>query len=114
VFFISRTPYASHLKFSCPNARKSDKATRGTWYVKRWTDVYLKTARERLQGQISGFELSIEDAYTMQLMCAYEVCAPRVCVPIYHFLNFIKTVAIGYSKFCELFTVEEWEGFDYA
>lgn len=32
----------------------------------------------------------------MQQMCAYE------------------TVAIGYSKFCELFTEEEWEGFNYA
>lgn len=25
-----------------------------------------------------------------------------------------KTVALGYSKFCELFTEEEWEGFNYA
>jgi hypothetical protein len=23
-------------------------------------------------------------------------------------------VALGYSKFCELFTEEEWEGFNYA
>jgi hypothetical protein len=30
------------------------------------------------------------------------------------FLNFPQTVAIGYSKFCELFTREEWEGFNYA
>ncbi|EEB99540.1 hypothetical protein MPER_00767 [Moniliophthora perniciosa FA553] len=32
----------------------------------------------------------------MQQLCAYE------------------TVAIGYSKFCELFTEDEWKGFDYA
>ena len=32
----------------------------------------------------------------MQQMCPYE------------------TVALGYSKFCELFTEEEWEGFNYA
>lgn len=25
-----------------------------------------------------------------------------------------KTVAIGYSKFCELFTEDEWKGFNYA
>lgn len=25
-----------------------------------------------------------------------------------------QTVALGYSKFCELFTEEEWEGFEYA
>ena len=32
----------------------------------------------------------------MQQLCAYE------------------TVALGYSKFCELFTEEEWRGFDYS
>jgi len=26
----------------------------------------------------------------------------------------LQTVALGYSKFCELFTEEEWEGFDYG
>jgi hypothetical protein len=25
-----------------------------------------------------------------------------------------ETVALGYSKFCELFTEKEWEGFDYS
>ena len=25
----------------------------------------------------------------------------------------LKTVALGYSKFCELFTEDEWEGFNY-
>ena len=26
----------------------------------------------------------------------------------------LQTVALGYSKFCELFTEDEWEGFNYA
>lgn len=26
----------------------------------------------------------------------------------------VQTVALGYSKFCELFTEEEWDGFDYS
>lgn len=50
----------------------------------------------RLQTYIDGFELNMEDVYAMQEMCAYE------------------TVALGYSKFCELFTEKEWEGFDYS
>jgi len=25
-----------------------------------------------------------------------------------------QTVALGYSKFCELFTQDEWEGFEYS
>lgn len=29
-------------------------------------------------------------------------------------MNGLKTVALGYSKFCELFTEDEWEGFNYA
>ncbi|KAK2460651.1 hypothetical protein APHAL10511_007121 [Amanita phalloides] len=81
---------------TCPNAKDYKKAMRGVWYVRRWADKYLKSARKRLQSELRGVELSIEDVFTMQLMCAYE------------------TVAIGYSKFCEMFTVEEWEGFDYA
>ncbi|KAG5640451.1 hypothetical protein DXG03_008594 [Asterophora parasitica] len=81
---------------TCPNARIRTKSDRGIYYVKRWAAIYLKKARARLQPQLKGYELTIEDVYIMQQMCAYE------------------TVAIGYSKFCELFTEEEWEGFNYA
>ncbi|KAG6866431.1 hypothetical protein C0993_007537, partial [Termitomyces sp. T159_Od127] len=69
---------------------------RGVWYVKRWAAIYPKEALARLQPYIRGYKLSIENVYVMQQMCAYE------------------TVALGYSKFCELFTEEEWEGFNYA
>ncbi|KAF8061714.1 histidine phosphatase superfamily [Lyophyllum atratum] len=81
---------------TCPNARVARRADRGVWYVKRWAAIYLKDAHARLRKQLKGYQLTIEDAYVMQQMCAYE------------------TVAIGYSKFCELFTEEEWEGFNYA
>lgn len=81
---------------TCPNANVSAKSERGTAYLRKWTSIYLRTARDRLQAQLKGFELSFEDVYTLQQLCAYE------------------TVALGYSKFCELFTEEEWEGFQYA
>jgi len=64
--------------------------------VERWAAIYLKDAVARLQAQIPGLTLTTEDVYTMQQLCPYE------------------TVALGYSKFCELFTEKEWEGFDYA
>ncbi|KIY71949.1 phosphoglycerate mutase-like protein [Cylindrobasidium torrendii FP15055 ss-10] len=80
---------------TCPNA-KEDVADRGKWYVAKWAEVYLKDANERLRKQIKGYELTIEDTYVLQQLCAYE------------------TVALGYSKFCGLFTEEEWDGFDYA
>ncbi|THU80110.1 phosphoglycerate mutase-like protein [Dendrothele bispora CBS 962.96] len=81
---------------TCPNARRMPFRARADWYVERWAEIYLKDANARIQAQISGYNLTIEDTYVMQQMCAYE------------------TVALGYSKFCELFTEEEWDGFDYA
>lgn len=81
---------------TCHNANINEKGDRGVWYTERWADIYLQNTRKRLAKEIKGYDLTIEDVYTMQQLCAYE------------------TVAIGYSKFCELFTEEEWEGFDYA
>lgn len=92
----SAPSWSDCLELRCPNARVPERGDRGVWYVKRWAAIYLKKALARLQPNLKGYELSIEDVYIMQQMCAYE------------------TVAIGYSKFCELFTEEEWEGFNYA
>ncbi|KAH9483581.1 3-phytase A [Psilocybe cubensis] len=81
---------------TCPNAKIIHKSERGQWYIKRWANIYLKEAQKRLQKQLHGIDLTIEETYMMQQLCPYE------------------TVALGYSKFCELFTEEEWEGFNYA
>ncbi|KDR81978.1 hypothetical protein GALMADRAFT_240377 [Galerina marginata CBS 339.88] len=81
---------------TCPNAKITSKAERGNWYTESWAKIYLKDARKRLQKHLHGLDLSIEDTFIMQQLCPYE------------------TVALGYSKFCELFTEEEWEGFNYA
>ncbi|KAF9480866.1 phosphoglycerate mutase-like protein [Pholiota conissans] len=81
---------------TCPNANLKTKSDRGLWYISRWAEIYLKDAQKRLQKDMHGMELSIQDVYIMQQLCPYE------------------TVALGYSKFCELFTEEEWDGFNYA
>ncbi|KAJ3742522.1 phosphoglycerate mutase-like protein [Lentinula detonsa] len=81
---------------TCHNARYRPISDRGTWYVERWAERYLNETRERIQGMLEGYEVSVEDVYTMQQMCAYE------------------TVSLGFSKFCTLFTQTEWEGFDYS
>ncbi|KAJ3564373.1 hypothetical protein NP233_g8339 [Leucocoprinus birnbaumii] len=83
-------------KLTCSNCKNKDKQGRSKWYSSRWKNIYLQNARERLAKDIPGFDLTIKDVYNMQEMCAYE------------------TVGLGYSKFCELFTEDEWEGFDYA
>ncbi|KAH7929307.1 phosphoglycerate mutase-like protein [Leucogyrophana mollusca] len=62
----------------------------------KWENIYLQSALKRLQPMIQGYNLSITDLFEMQQTCAYE------------------TVALGYSMFCDLFTEEEWNGFEYA
>lgn len=50
-------------------------------------------------------------------LCAYEVrTGGRVAARWYQadHVERPQTVALGYSKFCELFTEEEWKGFNYA
>jgi hypothetical protein len=79
-----------------------------------WENVFLKEAVERLQRAVNGYTLSTRDVkdfmevrlvlsdwrlkYVLTLsiqMCAYE------------------TVSVGYSAFCDLFTEDEWRGFQY-
>ncbi|KAH7889210.1 histidine phosphatase superfamily [Phlebopus sp. FC_14] len=81
---------------TCSNSDDPTKGYRGTPLANDWKAIYLKKALRRLQKHITGMELTIDDVYAMQEMCGYE------------------TVALGFSKFCELFTEKEWEGFDYA
>lgn len=58
---------------------------------------YLQPATTRLSTYLpEGFGLSINDTYGIQEICAYEVAA------------------FGTSDFCSLFTLSEWEGFEYS
>ncbi|OAP61598.1 hypothetical protein AYL99_03801 [Fonsecaea erecta] len=57
--------------------------------------LYLSDAQSRLSQYIpSGFNLTINDTYAMQVICAYE------------------TNYLGRSDFCTLFTEDEWSGFE--
>ncbi|KAI4250514.1 MAG: hypothetical protein L6R40_000113 [Gallowayella cf. fulva] len=61
-----------------------------------WEKIYLQDATRRLQALSPSFKLTVSDVYDMQTLCPYE------------------TVAFGYSAFCNLFTYEEWQGFEYS
>ncbi|KAH8180149.1 histidine phosphatase superfamily (branch 2) domain-containing protein [Sarocladium implicatum] len=78
---------------NCPNAwnRSSNSDA-----LEKWTGIYLKDAQARFQDMTEGLDWRIEDVYAAQTMCPYE------------------TVAYGYSRFCELFTYEEWRDFGYS
>ena len=61
-----------------------------------WKEIYLADAVGRLNAMTTGYTWTAKDAWNAQSLCAYE------------------TVALGYSEFCDLFTVEEWLGFEYS
>ncbi|KAK3336161.1 histidine phosphatase superfamily [Cercophora scortea] len=78
---------------NCPNGRK---VNGGSVAATSWIENYLQNATDRLSKRVSGYNWTIEDTYAAQTMCPYE------------------TVAYGYSRFCDLFTYEEWVGFGYS
>lgn len=79
--------------YTCPN---NYNATQHPLQVsQRLISEYLVNATERLNSQINGVELTTLDLYDMQSLCAYE------------------TNTLGYSKFCSLFSQEEWEWYGY-
>ncbi|GAA5820941.1 hypothetical protein JCM11251_001886 [Rhodosporidiobolus azoricus] len=79
---------------TCDNANRQD-MTHGPKKMAEWAGIYLADALERLKPQVEGVELVTKDLVNMQLMCAYEL------------------VALGGSSFCDLFTEDEWQGFEY-
>ena len=53
--------------------------------MEEWADIYLKDARARLAAQFHGYDLTIEDTYVLQQMCAYEVGASVFLNSTIHF-----------------------------
>lgn len=68
----------------------------GTNQTAKWVNIYLQPALKRIQKNVKGLNFTVADIYAMQNLCAYE------------------EVALGYSAFCDVFTEEEWKGFEYA
>ncbi|EIW64306.1 phosphoglycerate mutase-like protein [Trametes versicolor FP-101664 SS1] len=80
---------------ACPNANNAVEDI-GFDAAANWTEIYLKKTVPRLQKHLKGVTLDVNDVQAMQDLCAYE------------------TVALGFSTFCDLFTEEEWKGYEYA
>ncbi|KAM0564302.1 hypothetical protein ACHAPJ_000512 [Fusarium lateritium] len=77
---------------NCPNSAKADYVTP----VAEWYEKYLQDATDRFNNVTEGFKWTPADVWAAQNMCPYE------------------TVAYGFSRFCDLFTYEEWEHFGYS
>lgn len=81
---------------NCPNSSKRLSYTADE-AVDRWKRVYLADATRRFQQLVRGnYTWTVDDSYNMQQLCPYE------------------TVALGFSRFCQLFTYDEWKGLEYS
>lgn len=61
-----------------------------------WENVYLADATKRFRALSGDYNWTVADSYNAQTLCPYE------------------TIAYGYSNWCDLFTYEEWQGFEYS
>ncbi|ATY58268.1 Histidine phosphatase clade-2 [Cordyceps militaris] len=80
---------------SCTNSNNKDNGNLATTHQERYQKIYTRPAIKRFGGYApSGFNFTSNDIYAMQMTCAYE----------YGY--------IGQSDFCQLFTANEWAGFE--
>ena len=80
---------------SCFNDNQPLLGYLGDYDLYTYIPLYLSNTTARLQQYVpQGFVLNNNDTYAMQSICAYEVGY------------------IGMSDFCNLFTEEEWQGFE--
>lgn len=78
------------------NNSNSIQSTGGSNASAIWINKYLSDATSRLSKMSGGYNWTVADAYNAQTLCPYE------------------TVAFGYSQWCDLFTYQEWQGFEYS
>ena len=81
--------------FQCNNSNNY-LSSGGTNASIAWENIYLQNATSRLNALAGGYNWTVADTYNAQTLCPYE------------------TVAFGYSAFCDLFTFQEWQGFEYT
>lgn len=80
---------------SCKNDNSVPVEDIGDLILLNYLPIYLTNATQRLKQYVpSDFDLTINDTYAMQSICAYE------------------SGFIGSSDFCGLFTADEWSGFE--
>lgn len=81
--------------YAC-NDSSLNASTTGTAAQTQWYRTYLQNATARFQYMSSNFTWTPDVVYAVQGLCPYE------------------TVSLGYSSFCELFSYQEWQDYEYA
>ena len=80
----------------CSNANVATRGGTGTTASNDWFQYAFNDTIARFNSQSTGINFTWVDIESMLQLRAYE------------------TNALGYSKFCELFTIEEFENFEYS
>ena len=81
--------------FQCNNSNNY-RSTGGNNASLVWENIYLANATKRFRALSGNYNWTVADSYNAQTLCPYE------------------TVAYGYSNWCDLFTYDEWLGFEYS
>lgn len=68
----------------------------GSAAAQQWSLIYLQNTTARLNSMTSGFVWTPVIVNAAQAFCPYE------------------TVAFGYSEWCDVFTFDEWQGYEYS
>ncbi|KAI1343452.1 phosphoglycerate mutase-like protein [Xylariaceae sp. FL0016] len=79
----------------CTNSNEQDKGYIGSTAAAEFGANAFNATLARLNSQISGLNFTVTDIAAMLQLCSYE------------------TVALGYSRFCELFSQEDFLNYEY-
>ncbi|PYH98477.1 acid phosphatase, partial [Aspergillus ellipticus CBS 707.79] len=82
--------------YACPNAITKPFGDFVDAPMTAWKNQYLSHRTHKLNRLAHNYNWTIADSFNAQTLCAYE------------------TVALGYSRFCSLFSYDEWEDFSYT
>ncbi len=73
---------------------------------------------DKFQHHVEGIEWDYNDSFIAQHLCVYETVRttdlhPWVRLKVSQLTPRFAQVALGFSRFCDLFTYDEWLGFEY-
>nr|ODN93254.1 acid phosphatase [Cryptococcus depauperatus CBS 7841] len=80
---------------TCPNANIVSRGSLGSTAANTFARNVFNSTLSRIQQQIDGITLTLDDVIAMLQLCSYE------------------TSALGYSAFCKVFTQEDFENDEY-
>lgn len=81
--------------YTCPNSNVASRGQQGSGAASKFANNAFNSTLSRLNSQAHGITFTPSDAVAMLQLCSYE------------------TDALGYSKFCGLFTEEDFRNYEY-